>query len=218
MTFLSVFDVPVFWPILLCYWIVLFVLTMKRQIVHMIKYKYVPFNTGKQVTDKMAEKKSLLNPDAAPYVPVWKLLYGTGDKVTEPAVGLSGKDKAVENSIEHQVPDTLDYDIKSFGKLDLSGASSSKTDQLDNLDEILQDEIREWDAKVDHLSSIFPDISVEYLAELLIVNGGDLEETVFVLQQFESAGDGSEDPVQAAVANNVSGIASEEASSSGTKD
>uniref|UniRef100_A0A5B7AK37 Protein RER1 n=1 Tax=Davidia involucrata TaxID=16924 RepID=A0A5B7AK37_DAVIN len=48
MTFFSVFDVPVFWPILLCYWIVLFVLTMKRQILHMIKYKYVPFNIGKQ--------------------------------------------------------------------------------------------------------------------------------------------------------------------------
>ncbi|KAG4160549.1 hypothetical protein ERO13_D01G004450v2 [Gossypium hirsutum] len=40
MTFFSVFDVPVFWPILLCYWIVLFVLTMRRQITHMIKYKY----------------------------------------------------------------------------------------------------------------------------------------------------------------------------------
>ncbi|XP_010906341.1 protein RER1B [Elaeis guineensis] len=48
MTFFSVFDVPVFWPILLCYWIVLFVLTMKRQILHMIKYKYVPLNMGKQ--------------------------------------------------------------------------------------------------------------------------------------------------------------------------
>ena len=48
MTFFSVFDVPVFWPILLCYWIVLFVLTMKRQILHMVKYKYVPFNIGKQ--------------------------------------------------------------------------------------------------------------------------------------------------------------------------
>ncbi|KDP38526.1 hypothetical protein JCGZ_04451 [Jatropha curcas] len=48
MTFFSVFDVPVFWPILLCYWIVLFVLTMKRQIMHMIKYKYVPFSFGKQ--------------------------------------------------------------------------------------------------------------------------------------------------------------------------
>ncbi|VFQ62407.1 unnamed protein product [Cuscuta campestris] len=47
MTFCSVFDVPVFWPILLCYWIVLFVLTMKRQITHMIKYKYVPFGYGK---------------------------------------------------------------------------------------------------------------------------------------------------------------------------
>lgn len=50
MTFFSMFDVPVFWPILLCYWIVLFVLTMKRQIMHMIKYKYVPFNIGKQVS------------------------------------------------------------------------------------------------------------------------------------------------------------------------
>ncbi|XP_006645429.2 protein RER1A [Oryza brachyantha] len=55
MTFFSVFDVPVFWPILLCYWVVLFVLTMKRQIVHMIKYKYVPFNIGKQ---KYGGKKS----------------------------------------------------------------------------------------------------------------------------------------------------------------
>lgn len=48
MTFFSVFDVPVFWPILLCYWLVLFVLTMKRQIMHMIKYRYVPFSIGKQ--------------------------------------------------------------------------------------------------------------------------------------------------------------------------
>ncbi|CAI9304051.1 unnamed protein product [Lactuca saligna] len=48
MTFFSMFDVPVFWPILLCYWFVLFALTMKRQIMHMVKYRYVPFNIGKQ--------------------------------------------------------------------------------------------------------------------------------------------------------------------------
>ncbi|KAA8547149.1 hypothetical protein F0562_003585 [Nyssa sinensis] len=48
MTFSSVFDVPVFWPILLFYWAVLFTLTMRRQILHMIKYKYVPFSFGKQ--------------------------------------------------------------------------------------------------------------------------------------------------------------------------
>ncbi|KAJ7967307.1 Protein RER1 [Quillaja saponaria] len=48
MTFFSIFDVPVFWPTLLCYWIVLFVLTMRRQLAHMIKYRYVPFNIGKQ--------------------------------------------------------------------------------------------------------------------------------------------------------------------------
>ncbi|KAL0360659.1 UNVERIFIED_CONTAM: protein RER1A [Sesamum radiatum] len=48
MTFFSIFDVPVFWPILFFYWFFLFFLTMKRQITHMIKYRYVPFNFGKQ--------------------------------------------------------------------------------------------------------------------------------------------------------------------------
>lgn len=48
MTFFRVFDIPVFWPILLLYFIALFVLTMKRQIKHMIKHKYVPFSTGKK--------------------------------------------------------------------------------------------------------------------------------------------------------------------------
>ncbi|KAK4481527.1 hypothetical protein RD792_012428 [Penstemon davidsonii] len=50
LTFFSAFDVPVFWPILLFYWLVLFISTMKRQIMHMVKYKYVPFTFGKQVS------------------------------------------------------------------------------------------------------------------------------------------------------------------------
>ncbi|GMH17500.1 hypothetical protein Nepgr_019341 [Nepenthes gracilis] len=59
MTFFSIFDVPVFWPILLCYWIVLFALTMKRQIMHMIKYKYIPFDLGKQrYTGKKSRARS----------------------------------------------------------------------------------------------------------------------------------------------------------------
>ncbi|CAO2830953.1 unnamed protein product [Amaranthus hypochondriacus] len=52
MTFFDVFDVPVFWPILLFYWVVLFTLTMRRQIHHMIKYRYVPFSFGKKRYDK----------------------------------------------------------------------------------------------------------------------------------------------------------------------
>ncbi len=47
-TFFPALDVPVFWPILLLYWIVLFTVTMKRQIQHMIKYRYVPFSFGKK--------------------------------------------------------------------------------------------------------------------------------------------------------------------------
>lgn len=40
-------DIPVFWPILVMYFVALFYLTMKRQILHMIKYRYVPFTYGK---------------------------------------------------------------------------------------------------------------------------------------------------------------------------
>ncbi|KAF7828688.1 protein RER1A-like [Senna tora] len=49
MTFFSAFDVPVFWPILLFYWVFLFSLTMRTQISRMIKYRYVPFTFGKQL-------------------------------------------------------------------------------------------------------------------------------------------------------------------------
>ena len=48
MTFFSIFDIPVFWPILLLYFIALFFLTMKRQIKHMIKHRYVPWSFGKK--------------------------------------------------------------------------------------------------------------------------------------------------------------------------
>jgi len=44
----QVFDIPVYWPILLVYFCVLFTITMRRQIRHMIKYKYIPFDIGRK--------------------------------------------------------------------------------------------------------------------------------------------------------------------------
>lgn len=46
-TFFPFLDIPVFWPILVMYFIMLFTLMMKRQIKHMIRYRYVPFTYGK---------------------------------------------------------------------------------------------------------------------------------------------------------------------------
>ncbi|XP_077535140.1 protein RER1 isoform X2 [Haemaphysalis longicornis] len=46
-TFFDAFNVPVFWPILLLYFVTLFCLTMKRQIKHMLKYRYLPWSRGK---------------------------------------------------------------------------------------------------------------------------------------------------------------------------
>ncbi|GAM25828.1 hypothetical protein SAMD00019534_090030 [Acytostelium subglobosum LB1] len=48
-TFIPFLDLPVFWPILLMYFFVLFAITMKNQIRHMIKHKYIPFTVGKKV-------------------------------------------------------------------------------------------------------------------------------------------------------------------------
>eukprot|EP00397_Hematodinium_sp_SG-2012_P064893 GEMP01092805.1.p1 GENE.GEMP01092805.1~~GEMP01092805.1.p1 ORF type:complete len:210 (+),score=18.36 GEMP01092805.1:24-632(+) len=48
LTFIPACDLPVFWPILVGYFCVLAFVTMKDRVKHMIKYKYVPWTTGKK--------------------------------------------------------------------------------------------------------------------------------------------------------------------------
>lgn len=48
-TFFPFLDVPVFWPVLLLYFIALFTVTMKKQIKHMYTHKYLPFTRGKPI-------------------------------------------------------------------------------------------------------------------------------------------------------------------------
>ncbi|CAD0098356.1 unnamed protein product [Aureobasidium mustum] len=55
----EIFNLPVFWPVLVVYWLILVVLTMRRQIQHMLSkriltriycqdYRYVPWDFGKK--------------------------------------------------------------------------------------------------------------------------------------------------------------------------
>ena len=48
MTFFEAFNIPVFWPLLLVYFILIFFLIMRKQIKHMIKYHYLPWDSGKK--------------------------------------------------------------------------------------------------------------------------------------------------------------------------
>mmetsp|Transcript_11186 Transcript_11186/g.33064 ORF Transcript_11186/g.33064 Transcript_11186/m.33064 type:complete len:196 (+) Transcript_11186:83-670(+) len=57
MTLFELFDLPVFWPILLAYFILLMVLTLKDRIKHMIKHKYLPFSLGKQTYGELTKMK-----------------------------------------------------------------------------------------------------------------------------------------------------------------
>ncbi|CAI9110223.1 OLC1v1010217C1 [Oldenlandia corymbosa var. corymbosa] len=58
LTFFSALDVPVFWPLLVFYWVVLCILTLRKQILHMMKHKYVPFTAGKKTYGKKKSHSS----------------------------------------------------------------------------------------------------------------------------------------------------------------
>lgn len=56
-TFFKAFDIPVFWPVLLFYSIVLFVATMRRQWLDMKRLKYVPWDIGNKKVYKSDPKR-----------------------------------------------------------------------------------------------------------------------------------------------------------------
>jgi hypothetical protein len=65
-TFFSIFDLPVFWPVLVIYFIMLFFLTMHRQWLDMKRLKYVPWDIGNKKTYKSDPKRMSVMPrDAA---------------------------------------------------------------------------------------------------------------------------------------------------------
>ena len=48
LTFVPAADVPVFWPILVLYFCVLAAITLKRQVKHMVRHRYVPWDLGRK--------------------------------------------------------------------------------------------------------------------------------------------------------------------------
>lgn len=60
-TFIPMFDIPVFWPVLLFYFIILFVTTMRRQWLDMKKLKYVPWDIGSKKVYKSDPKRLAVN-------------------------------------------------------------------------------------------------------------------------------------------------------------
>ena len=52
----EIFNLPVFWPVLVVYWLILVVLTMRRQIQHMLsKNIYIAYTTGEPRADQSKE-------------------------------------------------------------------------------------------------------------------------------------------------------------------
>mmetsp|Transcript_45791 Transcript_45791/g.106366 ORF Transcript_45791/g.106366 Transcript_45791/m.106366 type:complete len:194 (+) Transcript_45791:92-673(+) len=52
------FDLPVYWPILLMYFVLLVFITMKERIKHMVKHGYLPWKSGKQTYGELTKVKA----------------------------------------------------------------------------------------------------------------------------------------------------------------
>lgn len=148
----------------------------------------------------MMQGKSLLNPYATPYVPLSKAIPGVSfereNKATQKILGDAERNEVIENSADYHLPDSvsLDYDIQGLEKLIVSNESSRKIGDLWNSGDTFQDAIPLSEKQsamddpnliMDLLSSMFPNISLESLAELLNANHGDLNQTIDVLEQLE---------------------------------
>lgn len=48
LSFIEILNIPVFWPLLVMYFIMVMLVAFKTKIAHMIKYRYVPIDIGKR--------------------------------------------------------------------------------------------------------------------------------------------------------------------------
>ena len=52
LSYIEFLNIPVFWPLLVMYFIMVVVVTFKTKIAHMIRYNYVPIDIGKRTYTK----------------------------------------------------------------------------------------------------------------------------------------------------------------------
>jgi len=61
-TLSSALDLPVFWPILVFYFLVLLTVSMQKRLVHMWKHKYMPCDCGKRAYKRPGAGKKASGP------------------------------------------------------------------------------------------------------------------------------------------------------------
>ncbi len=57
LSFVQILNIPVFWPLLVMYFIMVMLVAFKTKIAHMIRYRYLPIDIGKRRYTGKAGKK-----------------------------------------------------------------------------------------------------------------------------------------------------------------
>ncbi|XP_039142815.1 uncharacterized protein LOC120280139 [Dioscorea cayenensis subsp. rotundata] len=176
----------------------------------------------------MMARKSVLNPYATPYVPLSEMFSGMSfEEKNKAGKGILDESKE-KNTVNCLVAGTTSsYGVQNAVKPDNFEELPTKIGQNSGSPDMhtLPDETAEYEdfggmndhaLKMETLSSLYPDISVESLAEVLYVNYGNLNDAIDMLEQFENEGFDSGDFPESSEARNNFDPTSLEGSSSGT--
>ncbi len=56
LSYVEFLNIPVFWPLLVMYFVMVVIVTFKTKISHMIRYNYLPIDIGKRTYNKGGAK------------------------------------------------------------------------------------------------------------------------------------------------------------------
>ena len=57
LSYLEFLNIPVFWPLLILYFLMVVIVTFKTKIAHMIRYRYIPIDIGKRTYNNPKGRK-----------------------------------------------------------------------------------------------------------------------------------------------------------------
>ncbi|KAJ0962753.1 hypothetical protein J5N97_027875 [Dioscorea zingiberensis] len=181
---------------------------------------FLPFDSRATPSNRMMAGKSVLNPYATPYVPLSEMFSGMKFEENVAGKGMSTdfeKKKTAESPVAGSSTSFAKAEASKIGQH--SGSSYMHTpfhEEAVGFEDF--GAVNDHALVMETLCSMFPDISVESLAEVFHVNNGDLSETIDMLEQFEGEGFDSGDLPETSEMRSNFDPALLKGSSSGTRD
>jgi hypothetical protein len=138
----------------------------------------------------MLDKKSFLNPNASPYLPIYKLSLNDGTNSKKCSFDdPNPSEDSLQRLENHEYPiQKEDCGLQKLENFDLSPESFSNLVISENFEDIFHADISAPDQPnliIESLGLMFPNTSMECIEEVLKLNHFDLGQTLNMLDELE---------------------------------